>query len=131
MSDKQNLFFLKQSKIILRTQKHYFLNKDVFIALQRTMERLYIGKVCKGYCMSRQLYVLTAWTCIGRNDCYYIRRECKEANRNVNVLINLRWRQTCEIGALYSYYKVIKQVTHFLLYLQKYYILLVLVSVTM
>jgi len=32
------------------------------------MDRSYIGKVCKGYCMSRQLYVLTALTCTGRND---------------------------------------------------------------
>jgi hypothetical protein len=80
--------------------------------------------------MSRQLSVLSALNGIGHSGCNYITREHKESNRNVNVLINLRWRLTCEFEALCSYYKVTIQVAHFLLYLHKYCILLVLMSVT-
>lgn len=81
--------------------------------------------------MSRQLSVLRALTGTGKSGCNYIRREHKKSNRTVNILINLRWRLTCEFEALYSYYEVIIQVAHVLLYLHKCCILFILMSVTM
>ena len=52
--------------------------------------------------MSRQLSVLSALTDIGRSGCNYIAREYKASNRNLNVLINLKCRMTCEYEGLYS-----------------------------
>jgi len=76
-----------------------FLDKDVFITFQRTTDRSYVGNVCKWYCISRPLSVLSALNGIGSSGCNYITREHKESNRNVNVLINLSWGLTCEFEA--------------------------------
>jgi hypothetical protein len=127
----KNYFFLSGKRLSYGHRNNIFLDKDVFVIFRRTTDRSYIGKVCKEYCASRQLSVLSALTGIGRSGCNYITREYKESNPNLNVLMNLRWRMTSEYEALYSYYKVIIQVTHVLRYLHKYCILLALVSLTM